>query len=635
MSLAGRRFSRRFAIVASLASLLTLECDNSEEGVYYSAPTQPVVNTTQRSNNPPETFIDRTYFTQEGKEFVIEFSGRDNDPGDRVARFEYRIDNDPWRSYTENRLVLATAFYDKGVHTVEFRAIDTSGVPDPTPSRVTFQGIKEESVLATTTNSNGVGNLVVNGKEIDVRTVDSDSRAPIGSIGIEAVSYGNVIGTISKDPLGRYWPLIWPVRISGRGKTLADIVLEVEMQKISGDRPYTIYTSEPLFDSETKLYLRYVNTTILEFMTGYFKKRDELGRAIEIAEFINTYGGFQGEKQITLATDLNKFRSDYIMHLPDIINKIASLVGVTASPYAIYCDVYEQTSFVGTNTVSFDFNGNYTTMLGRVTSQDGAPISGATISQIQPPGPSSSTNSKGEYSMFYVRTGYKLRLKVESPGFETIVNDGDLLPGLWDLKRNDYVMQKTRSPETLKTITLQPKDGKDTRIVKFVCPPCRDQILFFEWPNRDDAFVGRDEEDQIIYNINRAYIAFDMSRVQGLNIQQAFLELYGTMRSNIWGGIVGNIGVRRVSSGWTENGLEWNNQPSFESLVQDAINIDSGYKWRRWDVSSAAISWMSGFANNGLVLISSDENTEGYFDFLTSDSPDSQHLPRIVIFYSE
>jgi len=640
MNLFGRSFSRRFIEAVSLASLLSFGCGESDDsGHYYSpepAPTQstanqqPVNNPQQQVNNPPETFIDNKYYTQEGKEFVIEFSGRDNDLGDRVIRYEYRIDNESWRSHSENTLVIFTKPYGEGAHTVEIRAVDISGLQDPTPSRVSFEGAKEENILAMTTNSSGIGKIAVNGIEIDVKTVDSISRAPISGINVEAVSYGNVVGTVSKDPSGRYWPILWPVRINGRGKTLADIVLEVEMNKIIGNKPYTIYTSKPLLNSETKLYLKFMDTLPLMLTIDYFKRRDELGKAIEIAEFINNYGDFQGEKQLTLATDLNKFRSQYILHLPWIMNYIASLVGITASPDAIYCDIYEQLSFVGTNTVSFEFNGNYTSMAGAVTSQDGMPIHGATISQTNPAGPSSSTDSYGNYVMYYVRTGNGLKFKLESPGFETIVDGGSFIPGLWNLKRSDYVMEKSRSQE-IRMLTIQPLNGKDTGIVKLICPSCRDQMLFFEWPNDEYVFVGKDD-DQDNYSVNRAYIAFDMSSAKGLNINRVFLELYGTMRSDS-GDRVGNIEVRRVSSGWTEGGLEWNNQPSFESFAQDAINIDSGYKWRRWDVSSAAISWISGFANNGLVLISSDENREGYFDFLTSDHLEQELKPKIVIMY--
>ena len=639
MQLVGRRFCKSLVKAISLTSILALGCqESSDDNAYYYDPaptqsstnTQPVNNTSRQVNNPPETFVNNQYYTQDGKEFVMEFNGRDNDSGDRVVRYEYRVDGGNWSSWNETRLVIFTKPYGKGTHTVEIRSVDNSGLSDPTPSRVTFEGLKEENILTATTNSGGIGSISINGTEIDVKAVDSNSRAPISGINVEAVSYGNVVGTISKDPLGRYWPMIWPVRIDGRGKSLTDILLELEMQKISENRPYTIYTSKPLLDSETKLYLRYVDTLTLTLMIDYFKRRDELGKAVEIAEFINDKGGFQGENQLTLATNINKFRSQYIQHLPEIMNIIASIVGSTASPEAIYCDIHEQQSFVNTNTVSSQFNEDYTTARGRIISQEGTPVHGARISQIQPAGPSSVTNSNGEYFMYYVRTG-NVTIKVESSGFETITDNGNI-PLSWELKVFDYVMQKSKSQE-LRTLTIQPSNGIDTRIEKLVCSSCSTQNLFLEWPDSESAFVGRDE-DPGNYSINRAYIKFDMSSAQGLDIEKVYLELLGTMRSDS-GSKVGRIEVRRVSSGWSEGGLNWNNQPSFETKVQDAIDIDPGYEWRRWDITLAAISWVSGFANNGLLLTSADENWEGYFDFNTSDYQDQGLKPRLVIAYKE
>ena len=57
---------------------------------------------------------------------------------------------------------------------------------------------------------------------------------------------------------------------------MADIVLEVEMNKIIGNKPYTIYTSKPLLNSETKLYLKFMDTLPLMLTIDYFKMENKI-----------------------------------------------------------------------------------------------------------------------------------------------------------------------------------------------------------------------------------------------------------------------------------------------------------------------------------------------------------------------
>ncbi|MCI6929584.1 MAG: DNRLRE domain-containing protein, partial [Ruminococcus sp.] len=81
------------------------------------------------------------------------------------------------------------------------------------------------------------------------------------------------------------------------------------------------------------------------------------------------------------------------------------------------------------------------------------------------------------------------------------------------------------------------------------------------------------------------------------------------------------IEVHAITNSWNVTTVTWNTKPTYESTVADfeilkASEKNSGAKDRQWNVTSIVKRWYENpsFANNGLLLRSSNENKSSYND---------------------
>lgn len=123
----------------------------------------------------------------------------------------------------------------------------------------------------------------------------------------------------------------------------------------------------------------------------------------------------------------------------------------------------------------------------------------------------------------------------------------------------------------------------------------------------------------------RSYVQFDVSAIpSGAAIHSATLNLYCTF-SNL------TVSVHQVTSSWTEEGITWNNQPSFVSTPTDSTSEGSG-GWCSWDVIRDVQAWVDGAAvNHGFVLMSDGQHTFYSRDSIGSKKPvlDITYLPTL------
>ena len=96
----------------------------------------------------------------------------------------------------------------------------------------------------------------------------------------------------------------------------------------------------------------------------------------------------------------------------------------------------------------------------------------------------------------------------------------------------------------------------------------------------------------------RALIQFGLSAIpSGSVINSATLEMYATSAT-------GNpqINLHRVTSSWTESGVTWNNQPSYDAAIVSSLT-SSGTGWKVWDVKSLIEGYLNGtYTNDGILL---------------------------------
>jgi hypothetical protein len=78
------------------------------------------------------------------------------------------------------------------------------------------------------------------------------------------------------------------------------------------------------------------------------------------------------------------------------------------------------------------------------------------------------------------------------------------------------------------------------------------------------------------------------------------------------------VNVHEVLSNWDSTTITWSNQPSYNSIVEDYQQINTGSTIYSWDITNIAKKWYSSGNNYGLMLKANNE-TGGYTDYFSSD----------------
>ena len=132
--------------------------------------------------------------------------------------------------------------------------------------------------------------------------------------------------------------------------------------------------------------------------------------------------------------------------------------------------------------------------------------------------------------------------------------------------------------------------------------------------------VGRESTDADICQglikfalpkINRGDVVIDAQLLS----KQVLMDAYSDTTPDT------SIEVHAITKSWNVTTVTWNTKPTYESTVADfeilkASEKNSGAKDRQWNVTSVVKRWYENpnFANNGLLLRSSNENKSSYND---------------------
>ena len=98
------------------------------------------------------------------------------------------------------------------------------------------------------------------------------------------------------------------------------------------------------------------------------------------------------------------------------------------------------------------------------------------------------------------------------------------------------------------------------------------------------------------------------------------------------GGAVGGRTLQaiRVNAAWTENGVNWGNQPA---TTGPAATTPSGSGWRQWSVTSQVQSMYTG-GNHGFLIRDATENGGGAEQQLHSKEKAPDNPPQLVITFA-
>lgn len=141
--------------------------------------------------------------------------------------------------------------------------------------------------------------------------------------------------------------------------------------------------------------------------------------------------------------------------------------------------------------------------------------------------------------------------------------------------------------------------------------------------------------------VSRTLIRFDELNTLpgGVVITHAELRLFNVAAKNT-GGNTPNRGeqtgwVRRITSGWMENNVNWNHQPGFTTSAEAVIPATNNVLPEKVSVNVTAqvIAMMANGQNNGFILMAANEQQNSNFSFASSDNNDPRLWPELYIVY--
>jgi len=197
-----------------------------------------------------------------------------------------------------------------------------------------------------------------------------------------------------------------------------------------------------------------------------------------------------------------------------------------------------------------------------------------------------------------------------------------------------------------------------TILLSFICLNLKAQTTIVLQPGSEgkDSFVWSfgssdygDREDMNVYTwtnggslgLKRALIEFDLSEVpDNAVITSAFLSIYYNPNDAVesFDSQYGNnaIYISRITSGWSENTVKWNNQPASttENQISLPASTSSTQDYLDIDVTNLVNEMLND--NNGFVIRMQNENNpyRGLL-FASSDHPNENLHPKLVITYIE
>jgi hypothetical protein len=127
----------------------------------------------------------------------------------------------------------------------------------------------------------------------------------------------------------------------------------------------------------------------------------------------------------------------------------------------------------------------------------------------------------------------------------------------------------------------------------------------------------------------RNLFRFDLSTFNGRSIDSAKVRVYVKTVSD-----PGSFEAHWVTGSWTESGVMWNNQPSYNSTATSTLIISSAGAYYEWEVNSDLQKFASGATgytvNNGWLITTPVNATRGA---MTLSSKENTNQPQLVVVY--
>jgi hypothetical protein len=153
----------------------------------------------------------------------------------------------------------------------------------------------------------------------------------------------------------------------------------------------------------------------------------------------------------------------------------------------------------------------------------------------------------------------------------------------------------------------------------------------------EEMWVGYQHCSGDPIGVARSLVRFDTSAIPpGTAIASAQLYILHSSYCDI--GLRTHIVTsHRITGGWTEMGINWNNKPGYTGQYGSVAVTSSDWDWFSLDVTDLVRGWVNGsFPNYGVMLRANESsgNDSARLGFLTRNIPDSDYRPYLVITYA-
>ncbi len=132
----------------------------------------------------------------------------------------------------------------------------------------------------------------------------------------------------------------------------------------------------------------------------------------------------------------------------------------------------------------------------------------------------------------------------------------------------------------------------------------------------------------------RTLVMFNLSAIpEDSVINSATLELYASSAPT--SGLT--LNVHRITGTWTEAGVNWTNQPAYNSTVDASLAGGTTTGWKIWNIASVVQGWVDGTSvNYGLIVKGSVENdkTAITYAFASKENATTGNRPILRINYT-
>jgi len=179
---------------------------------------------------------------------------------------------------------------------------------------------------------------------------------------------------------------------------------------------------------------------------------------------------------------------------------------------------------------------------------------------------------------------------------------------------------------TLDSLVIQPgpSQGKDAFVRKI------------HWPDGTDSYFGYSDEtylevcaDQGLYDETLIQMGFSLPS-NFSKLSSAHIGLHG---QGAFSDETAVIKAQKILEPWEESSVTYDTKPEYSSeRISTTVGSD-GQEWHKINVTDFAQDWIDGEPNYGVFLSTSYNRPSNEGGFKSSDNPDAEHRPKLVIVY--